>query len=215
MPARNPSFFAAASALALLAVWWFGTADTLAYPTPQIVSKSWQLDFTFEPPRPISVTRPDGSIEWYWYLTYKVTNNTGDDRLFIPDITIATDEGDIVNANRSIPTAAFDAVQKSTGNPLLESPMQVIGKLLQGPDHARESVAVWRDYGKDVGEVRVFVQGLSGETVEIQTPDPADASRTVKVLLSKTLMATYQLPGLAASPQDQPVVAKGQKWIMR
>lgn len=182
----------------------------LAYPTPSIPPKSWELDFSFAPPRPVAVTMPDGQIRWYWFMTYKIINNTGAERLFVPEVTIATDAGDIISAGRDVPSRVFDAIREQLANPLLESPAHVVGRILQGEDHARESVIIWPDFGHDVTRLKIFIAGLSGETQTVTNPLTGQ-----NTLLVKTLMIEFDLPGSAPTPQDQPVVFVGTQWIMR
>lgn len=182
-----------------------------AYPQPAGVPRAWQFDFTSQPPKPIAYTDLTGQIHWYWYLPYKLVNHTGRERIFIPEITVATDAGDIVAAGRGVPPQVFDAVKRRLGNDLLEPPDQMIGRtVLQGEDHAGESVAIWRDFKHDVAQLSIFIEGLSGETTRIPHPVTGEP-----VLMRKTLMLSYDLPGQPPSPQQQQVIETGRAWIMR
>jgi len=104
----------------------------------------------------------------------------------------------------------FDTVDKSLGNSLLESPVTVVGRILQGEDHAKDSVLLWEAPGADVKWFRVFVAGLSGETTEITDPLSGEA-----LLLRKTLMSEYHTPGDIRHTADKPVVPREREWIMR
>lgn len=200
------------SSCLLMIVGWVSLAPAIcqAFPTPPVVTRSWELGFTHTQPRPIGVQDVDGKYHWYWYITYKVTNLTGTERLFVPDFTIATDTGEIMQANRNIPSDVFKAIKDHLGNPLLESPAQIVGQLLQGEDHARESVIIWREPGEDVARISLFISGLSGETTVIQNPETK-----AQVLMTRTLMLDFELPGRPALPQNQTILSAGQKWIMR
>ena len=66
-----------------------------AYPEPGLVPRSWELDFTFKDPRRIAVKGVDGRTQWYWYVIYKVVNNTSEERLFVPEFTLATDHDSV------------------------------------------------------------------------------------------------------------------------
>ncbi len=181
-----------------------------AFPTPAIVSKSWDLEFTYSNPRPIAVKGLDGRMHWYWYLPYKVINRTGQDRMFVPEFTIATDEGDIVTAGRGVPSNVFDAIAERLNNPLLESPARIVGQIRQGQDSVKEGVAIWPAFDADITRLSIFVGGLSGETQLVDVPGQESPALT-----SKTLMIDYDYPGRPADPQDQPVVAAGKRWVMR
>lgn len=181
-----------------------------AFPEPSIVPKAWQYDLTYDAPRPIAVYGLGGRIRWFWYITYKVVNNTGDEQLFVPEVTIATDQGAIFPAGRDVPAAAFNAIMAHVENPLLENPAEIIGRILQGPDHAKEGVAIWPATVEDVDEITVFFSGLSGETQAIEHPLTRE-----RVVLRKTLMVVYELPGTTRNIQDQPVVLRSNQWVMR
>ena len=143
-------------------------------------------------------------------MAYTVTNNTGEERLFIPEITIATDEGDIITPGRDVPLRVFDAVKAQLRDDLIERPNNIIGRILQGADNARSSVIIWPALPHHVSELKVFISGLSGETAQIKNPRTGDT-----VLLAKTLMLTYRTPGKPKSPQDQAVIEDDREWVMR
>lgn len=181
-----------------------------AYAEPAIISPSWNLTFTYQKPQAISFTKADGSIAWYWFMPYKVVNNTGEDRLFVPEFTIATNRGQILHAGRNVPPGVYDAIAQRLGNKLLMSPLDVVGKLLQGPDYARESVAIWPAFEHNVDAMAIFVTGLSGETQTVANPLTGKP-----VLMHRTLMLQYKLPGNPLTPQTQPVVLERQRDVMR
>jgi hypothetical protein len=193
---------------AILSIWWAVRAP--AYPEPAIVSRSWEFEFTHGTPRPIAIQAADKKMQWYWFMTYKVVNKTGQERLFIPEFTIATDQGDILTAGKDVPPAVFNVVQERLGNKLLERPSQVVGKVLQGEENAKESVAIWPDFGHDVTMMTVFAGGMSGETQAIPHPKTQEP-----VLVSKTLMLDFDLPGYPPTPQSQTVEFKNKTWVMR
>ncbi|MCC6680696.1 MAG: hypothetical protein IT445_07320 [Phycisphaeraceae bacterium] len=192
--------------LAVLA--WQNAAP--AFEEAGAVPRGWQLDFTHDQPRTLAVTLPDGSVRWYWYMAYKVVNNTGEDRLFIPEIIIATDAGDILTAGQNVPAAVYPAVANKLNNSLLESPAQVVGKILQGPDYARESVAIWPAADHDVDELSIFIGGVSGETATVKNPITGE-----DVLVRRSRMITYATPGTVIKPEDQPVKLVAETDVMR
>ncbi len=200
-------FAVAATAMGVLAC---GTLSALGFPEPHIVPQSWQLDLTYQTPRLISIEGIGGRPQWFWYMTYKVVNNTGRERLFIPEVTIATDAGDIISAGTDVPATVFTAIRQKLDNPLLESSIDVVGKLLQGEDLAKETVAIWPAFDHDVDQVNIFITGVSGETAIIQHP------RTGETLtLRKTLMLRYATPGTDVPPRDQDIQPAGEQWVMR
>lgn len=214
--AVSQSFLLAVLIIGALAMTMVMPAPAAAAPKPELVQRSWQFDFKADIPRAIAVKNLRGQYEWFWYVTYKVENNTDRERLFIPEIVISTDKGNVVSAGRGVPTRVFTAIKAQVGNRLLESPIDVVGRLLRGEDHAKESVAVWPAFKHNVDTVNIFVGGISGETKVVVTPDPADPSKTKEFVLQKTLQHDFDFPGAPLSPQDQEVTQKKKPtWIMR
>ena len=193
-----------------------------AYPQPAPFPISWEFDLSHGKPTPISVRGPDGLYHWYWYMTYKVVNNTGEERLFIPEVAIATDQGDVTTAGKNVPPIVFSAIKAKVGNRLLLSPTQVVGTLLQGKDYAKESVIIWPDFGHDIDQLNIMIAGLSGEQVtEVEVPATQPSSQSASQPAStphvfrKTLMITYNMPGTTKPGPDTIVIFHGDSWIMR
>ena len=181
-----------------------------AFPEPALVNPSWQFDITCKLPRTIGVEGLNGRTSWYWYLPFKIVNRSKSEQLFVPETTIATDQGDIITAGKGVPPDVFPAIKQLLGNPLLEHPLQVSGRILIGEDHAKESVAIWPVFASDVDEMSVFITGLSGETQTIKHPVSGEV-----IPLRKTLRLVYQTPGTGTDPQRQPIVIRTQDWVMR
>ena len=195
--------------LAIGSLLWFGP-QAVAYPKPALIGQSWELTFDFKPPRTIAVPDMDGQVRWYWYMPYTVTNNTDTEQFFVPQVTVATDQGDILTAGRGIGPNVFRAIQKQLGNPLLDNPIQVSGRILIGEDHAKESVAIWPVFPHDVDEMRMFIAGLSGETQKVKHPLTGK-----DIELRKSKMLIFQTPGTSVHPQRQPIQIHTQTWVMR
>jgi len=208
------------------------------FATPAVVSPNWAFDLEVSTPRPISVKDAHGRTVWYWYAAYKVTNNTGEDRRFIPEVTLTDNNGRIVQAGRRIPSNVFPAIDDKLGNPLLENPNNVVGRLLQGDDFAKESVAIWPASPQDVDEFTLFFAGADGEVKELLSPktgqpilqaavDPitnqpvldADGNAVMRpVLVRRTRAYAYTTPGTRnahGSLQEQPVGLIEETVVMR
>lgn len=201
------------------------------FPKPALVSPAWQLDFDFELPRALAVRSPRGGYDWYWYLRYRVTNPTDEVRYFAPEFTLVTDRGDIFPANFDIPATVFKAIKDRHGDPLLESPIKVIGNLLAGEDFAKESVVIWPaippkpdaqdDTGSasqagsppvpvDIDRLSLFITGLSGEVARFKHPLTEEV-----LLLRRTLQLDFAMPGNPQTPQDQIVNFLQRSEVMR
>ena len=200
------------------------------YARPAAVSEAWTYDLTVADPRALQVDN-----QWYWYMPYKVINNSGADRLFVPEVTVTNDHGEIAIAGRRIAPAVFNAVADRLANPLLESPDDVVGTLLQGRDFARESVAIWPVSPLDVdsftvffagadGEVRPLISPRTGEPVTEAATDPVtgealtgDDGQPLRrpVLVQRNRAFTFATPGTAISPDRQPVKLEREWAVMR
>lgn len=180
-------------------------------PEPSLVPRSWELSFSPGPLRTIMVQDPGGQWRGYFYLPYRVTNHTGEERTFVPEFVMATDAGDVLDAGRGVPASVFDAIKAKLGNPLLESPNQVIGRILQGQDFAKESVAIWRAPDHDVDSLRVLVAGLSGEAVRVRHPIHEGES----IVLRKTYLMQYETPGTPETVERATILEGPRRWVMR
>lgn len=201
--------------LALIAVPAGMERQAVAYPQPALATRAWQLEFTYSEPRAIAVKDLAGEQRWYWYMPYKVVNHTGAEQLYIPEITVASDEGHILVAGKGVPVGVFDAIKTALRNNLLLSPVEVTGQILQGGDYVKESVAVWPDFDKPVSRVSIFFNGLSGETARIPVPDLENPGTTREVLVSKQLMVEYAFLSRPKTPQGQTIEKVRERWIMR
>ena len=201
--------------------------DGYTAPQPSEAKITWELDISFDPPRPIRVQLPGTKTKQiFWYMLYTVTNRTGKDRLFVPDFNLYTDTGQLIRSGRKTPTSVFDAVKSLHNNPLLKNTANMAGKILQGEDNAKDSVAIWHDFDPKAGSFDIFAGGLSGETVRIKLPRPIRVIKTdargkkttvwqETLLLAKTLRLTYKIPGDAASRTRTAVRLAKKTWVMR
>jgi len=165
---------------------WFIAPRAEAVVEPDIVSTTWQLDIEYDQPGFIFV-QPSGRSqpELYWYMTYTVTNRTGEEQNFVPEIWLLTDDGDLMQANRGISPTVFHRIKDHVDNPLLESPARIVGKILIGRDNARDGVAIWKVPDHDVNAVTIFFGGLSGETKQIvRVTDAGDTALSQGELVS-------------------------------
>jgi len=180
-----------------------------AYPEPNRVPTRWELDFEPGPLR-LYIDRTSADPAAYWYMTYKVVNNTGEDRFWAPQFTLFADTGEITGAGERVPMAVERAIQAMLGNELLERQIQAIGKIHVGEPNAIDALVVWPADDLDVTELSVFVSGISGETAAVTNPVTGE-----KVVLQKTLKRDYVVPGDPAARGDDPVPLANETWVMR
>ncbi len=203
------------------------TASAEPAPEPGIVPTSWELEFEYRTPQPITIQMPGRKEErTFWCMLYTVTNRSGADRIFVPGFSLYTDTGQVIRSGERIPAAVFLDIKKRHNNPLLVDMASITGTLLQGTDNTRDGVAIWSDFDHEARGFDVFIEGLSGERVKIKLPRPIVETVTdengkekkvtkTEVVLSKTLHLRYSLLGEAAARSaDTPKFLK-KEWVMR
>jgi len=205
--------FRSATALVLFvgaATLLLAGSTATAYPEPSLIGRAWQLSFRYTKPRVITIRGLDNRQRWYWYMSYIVINNSNAEQFFVPEVTVATDRGDVITAGSGVLGGAFSAIKKEIGDPLLENPAQVSGRILIGKDHAKASVVIWPAFSKDIDQMTLFVAGLSGEKQAISHPLTGE-----EIVLRKSLMLSFDTPGTPHSPQQHQVKLRSKQWVMR
>lgn len=192
----------------LLAVVFAGFA-----PEPDPVPRRWQLDVKVGPLRVATVATSGGEPVVYAYLTYFVTNNTGEDRLFAPLFELTTDEGHLVRSGQGVPLDVTREIQRRLDNPLLEDQIKILGPILQGPANAREGLVIWPLPRLEVDEINIYAAGFSGETRTVEFP-MTDGS-VKRVTLRKSLMLRHSTPGVIDPGPAGEIERIEQRWIMR
>ena len=188
------------------------------FPKPSPYPISWQLKFDHGVPRRVVVDIPGQPVPVaYWYMTYTVTNNTDQERTFLPVFEMMTKDGNVIRSDKDIPKVVFDAIKKREKKPLLEPWTKVGGELLLGEDQAKDGVAIWQEPTPRMGKFTIFVSGLSGEHVEMKD----DSGKVMKdkdgnpIILRKTLALQYHIRGDEVYPGEDEVDPQPEQWVMR
>ena len=196
------------AALSLTALAWTRP------PEPDPLPKRWQLDIDVGPLRVAMVDIEGHEPQVYDYMTYRVTNNSGQDLQFAPIFELGTDEGELFRAGRDVPRAVRLELLDRLGNPLLEDQIAILGTLLQGKENAKDGLVVWPVGDMDIDEVSVYATGFSGETARIELPDPESGEKR-EIVLRKTYMVQYDIPGSLELRGSEPLKPRDERWIMR
>lgn len=217
---------AVATILAAVMLGLIGSAAHTA-PKPSEVPIRWELGIHFENPQAIELLLSgEEKTKRFWYIRYTITNQTGEDRIFVPEFDLFTDTGQILRAGQRVPKSVFKTIKKLYNDPLLKDTTAMTGKLLQGEDNAKDGLAIWPQFDPKAGAFDIFLGGLSGETAEVQLPRPVKVTELdvdgkkhtvtkTKIILSKTLHLTYTLPGEeSARTRTKPKLFK-KRWVMR
>jgi hypothetical protein len=215
-------------ALAVATFALFHSPFVSAYPKPSMARVSWELDFQPGAPTRIVVKAPGSDApKAYWYLPFSVSNRTNDEQLFLPVIELVDDQGKVHRSDQNIPAAVFEAIKQREGKRFLEPLQKATGRILQGAEQAKDSVAIWPEPIERMGTFSIFVTGLSGEAVwykdgkEIPAREikwygqDAPKSDTAGQILRKTLELDYHVPGDEFYQGRDRVIKKDQRWVMR
>ena len=203
----------------------FSTPGVTA-PTPTATG-SWQLNIDYHTPEPLVMKVPgEAKPQLFWYFRYTVTNRTGKERSFNPNIVLFTNTGEILQAGDGVSPVVFEKIRSIMNNPLLRDQWSIGGKMLQGQDNARDGVAIFRNFDPKATSFNIFLAGLSGETTSIQLPTPIEVTeegpdgkerkvKKTKVFLTKTLRLNYGIGTEAAQRPRAKVRLVEQDWVMR
>lgn len=177
-------------------------------PEPDPVPRRWQFDVKFGD---LKVTSVAG--KQYLYLTYKVTNSTGNDLLFAPSFEMTgTDDVAVRRSGRNVPASVTATILQRLNNPLLEDQIAIIGKLQRGPENARQGLVVWPVESARPGAITVFAAGFSGETAIVV---PRGKTEADKVTLRKTYMQQFGDLGDIGLMSDGAFPLVEGRWVMR
>ena len=197
------------------------TCVSLAAPEPAIVPApgQWTVDMEFTHPQQIVLPRSlSNHPSRFWYTIITLTNNTANDVGFYPDCDLMTDTFKITPAGKSVTPAVFKNIGKrhKSKYPFLELLAKAGNRILQGEDNTKDIAVIWPDFDAKAKNIKVFIAGLSNETVAIDHPVAKDeAGKPVKVFLRKTLELSYAFKGDPAIRFGASLTYKGKRWIMR
>ncbi len=185
--------------------------QALAAPQPAPVPRRWQLDFRPGPLRLASISTPETGPRTYFYLTYTVINNSGQDQVFAPSFELSTpDDGTLLRSGQDVSAAVVQELQKRLKIEDLKDEISMMGTLLQGEENARDGLVVWQAPNLMVDEVVVFAAGFSGETRTIKRPDTGE-----DVVLRKVMMLRHDTPGDLTGHFDETLERSTERWILR
>lgn len=179
-------------------------------PEPDPVPRRWQLDLEPGSLRLASIDVPGVGPRRYFYMTYTVTNNSGQDLLFAPAFDLANGEGDVIRSGREVPLAVTQRLLQEANNPFIQDQIGIIGEFRQGEENAKRGLVIWPAADLRPAEIVVYVGGLSGETATVSTPDGKQ-----RFVLRKTLKLDFQSPGDLTLQGAQDLPLAGKSWIMR
>jgi hypothetical protein len=198
-----------------------GSSIAVAAPEPTRANlpNIWTLNITFENPQQICVQLPgEPRPTRYWYMIITLTNNTGRDVSFYPDIWLVTDTFQSVQASTKAREKVFEQIRDIWKGryPFLERFEFVRSKILQGSDNAQDLCVIFPDFDPEAKRVDIFIGGLSNETAVTYNPAKKDENgNPVKVVLQKTLELQYDILGDPSLRNSQTLKYVAKRWVMR
>ena len=202
-------------------IWALLACVCLAAPEPAIVPApgQWTVNLEFTHPQQIVLAHgPDGRPVRFWYTIVTLTNKTGQDVEFYPKCDLMTDSFQIAAAGRFVSPLVFDQIRQrhKARYPFLERLDKTGNKILEGEDNVKDIAIIWPDFDTQAKSIKIFITGLSNETVVVPHPVSKDAAgEPVKLFLRKTLELNYALRSDANLRSDTSLVYGGKRWIMR
>ena len=183
-------------------------------PEPDPLPQRWELDFVPGPLRVISLDVEGEGARPFFYMTYRVTNNSGEDLQFAPLFEIGNENGDVVRAGADVPRSVRQDLLALLDNPLIEDQIQIIGPILQGRENSKDGLVIWRVPNLVSDELAVYAAGFSGETRQVEFTNP-DTGETETMTFRKTYMVRYATPGTLVGQGSKPLQVVSERWIMR
>ena len=197
------------------------TCECLAAPEPAVVPGPdiWMINTMFTHPQQIVLKTSTGKPIRFWYVILTLTNKTGQDVDFYPACDLMTDTFQIIPAGKNVPAVVFEQIKKRHQDKykFLESLENTSNEILQGEDNAKDVAVIWHDFDAKAGNIKIFIAGLSNETVAIDHPVAKDklTGEPVKVYLRKTLELSYDLKSDPAMRSEANLTYKDKRWVMR
>lgn len=183
-------------------------------PEPDPLPQRWQLDLEVGPMRIATLDVAELGPQPFFYLTYRVTNNSGEDLQFAPSFDLGNEDGDVVRGGVDVPREVRQKLLALLDNPLLEDQIEIIGPLLQGRENAKDGLVIWPAVDLDADELVLYASGFSGETQVVSFTDP-ETDEVTEITFRKTYMVRYDTPGSLAARGSRPLEIDSQRWIMR
>lgn len=179
-------------------------------PEPDPVPQRWELQVDPGELRLTTIDVPNVGARKYFYMTYRVTNNSGKDLLFAPSFEMSDGEGGVSRSGRDVPLTVTQKILAETQNVYVQDQISIIGELLQGSENSRDGVVIWPAANLSPDEVVVYGAGFSGETATVTGNDGK-----TKFVLRKTLRLDFAPPGDLSGVAARGLTLNGKNWIMR
>jgi hypothetical protein len=168
----------------------------------------WVLDFAYKPLRLRTIEIPGQQRKTVVYLYYRIVNNTGRPRMFVPQFDLVTDDG-VRYPDRVIPEAVEVVARREDINGEVIPLQGAVGmtgivppSTKQGIDDAVFGVAFWilDDTIAKADALSIFVRGLS-DGIQIT---PAENEGEPKVAY-KTLRLDFSRPGDELNAKEREI----------
>ena len=188
----------------------FAGAGVGLAPEPDPVPRRWELQVTTGNLQLVSMDVPNLGPRKFAYMTYTVTNNSGQDLLFAPSFELSDGQGSVIRSGRDVPLTVTQTLLAQTQNVYIQDQISIIGELLQGGENARDGIVIWPVNNLNPEQVIVYAAGFSGETKTVTIGDGKD-----KYILRKTLRLDFTAHGDLSGVSSVTFPLQAKSWIMR
>jgi hypothetical protein len=163
--------------------------------------ENWTLTFRFKDPRMITVDVPGRGKKIVWYMWYQIINNTGEPRIFVPDIELKTHDYETVHPDELMPAvqAEIAKIEDPTGKLAMKNSVTISKEPIplskkEAFPRAITGVAIWTDIydrAPKTNRFSIFIAGLS-DAWKQDPPTPENPNPPIR---RKTLQLNFQRLG--------------------
>jgi len=179
-------------------------------PEPDPVPRRWELQVDAGMLRMATIDVPRLGVRKYFYMTFRATNNSGQDLLFAPSFELSDGDGNLARSGRDVPQLVTQTLMQEAQNPYLQDQIGVIGTLSQGSENAKDTIVIWPADGLNPTQLTVYAAGFSGETKTVTSPDGKE-----KFILRKTMRLDFRPSGDLSGVGVESFPLAEKSWIMR
>ena len=179
---------------------------------PQI----WGLEFAYKSPRMMAVEIPDETgiprRKLVWYLPYRVTNRSDNERMFVPELILETDTGKQYR-DQVVPIAMEAISVREDFRKQWKDTATIAGIIPPSPkeglDRSVYGIATWYDVDAKTDHFSIFVNGLSNG-YKIEKTDSGEER-----VIRKTLELKFWRPGDEFFENEKEIQFIESNWLYR
>lgn len=167
----------------------------------------YYLKFENDTPDRIEIFQKEGSPKVYWYMTYKITNDTNDDWRIMINIRAKTDSHKKYH-DLSFPLAK-ESIEEKLGKKF--NGIRDVSQTIIKAGETKECVAIFNAIDPEMDKLRIYIEGL---TNDIKVEDIKGRPNKRRVT-DKILKLVYKRPGDEFHAMLKTLEFVKKEWIKR